>query len=432
LDRLFFGAPAQAPGPLAATIRVLRYPYAVIRDLQQGEINLRAMSLVFTTLLALIPLLALSFALLKGFHAHRALEPLVHQFFSPLGAGGDEFTDRVMQFADGVSGGIVGSVGLALLAWTLVGTIKKVEDSFNFVWRVEHARSFVRRIIEYLALIVLGPALLVGFLGLVHAALTSEPAQLAQATPLLGRLMNLGIAIAPYAMVIGLFTLVYMFTPNTHVRLRPAFIGALAAGILWAAMGKLFTGWVISTTRLTLVYAGFAVIVAGLMWTYFGWLVLLAGAQLSFYLQNPNYLQLGTAALRLSSAEREQLALNLMFLVGRAQRTGARPWTIESSANELGLPGIAVAHMAAALERPGLLKIDRKEELMLAREARWIGLQEILDAARHQHSGQLPAPRFRVPAVERLTAHLDAAWRKSCEAHTLHDLLDEPGMLQRT
>ena len=125
LDRCFFGTAAARPGALGLTLRVLQYPYAVVRDLSRGEINLRAMGLVYTTLLSFIPLLAFSFAILKIFGGHRDLQPIVYEFFRPVGeAAAVELTDRVMQFANRVSSGVVGSGGLALLAWTLVGTIK--------------------------------------------------------------------------------------------------------------------------------------------------------------------------------------------------------------------------------------------------------------------------------------------------------------------
>ena len=172
LDRLFFGPPSIGPRPPAILMRLLRYPYAVVRDLWGGAINLRAMGLVYTTLLSLIPLIAFAFAVLKGFGAHRDLEPIIYEFFRPMGErGASEITSRVMQFADRVSTGLVGSVGFALLIWTLLGTIKKVEDSFNFLWRVEQPRSFARRVAEYLSLLIIGPLLLVGFLGLSHAAM---------------------------------------------------------------------------------------------------------------------------------------------------------------------------------------------------------------------------------------------------------------------
>src|SRR5882757_7988789 len=281
LDWCFFGPASTRPGLLALLIRTLSYPYAVVRDLWRGDINLRAMGLVYTTLLSLIPLLAFSFAILKVFGAHHDLEPIVYEFFRPTGPeAAGQLTRRVMQFADRVSSGIVGSVGFALLAWTLLDTIKKVEDSFNYLWRVEQPRSFGRRIAEYLSLLIVGPLLLVAFIGLSHATIASAPMQEVARMPFMERLPGTLIAIAPYVMVTAFFMGVYMFVPNTRVQWRPALAGALAGGVVWAAVGKMFTAFVVYSTRLTIVYAGFAFIVVALVWTYLGWLILLAGAQL--------------------------------------------------------------------------------------------------------------------------------------------------------
>lgn len=426
LDRCFFGPAAARAGALGASLRVLRYPYAVLRDLSRGEINLRAMGLVYTTLLSLIPLLAFTFAILKIFGGHRDVQPIVYEFFRPVGgAAATELTDRVMQFASRVSSGVVGSVGLALLAWTLVGTIKKVEDSFNFVWHVEQPRSFARRLAEYTTLLIAGPVLLVGFIGLSHAALSSAPMQEMVRLPLLQRLRGTAISVAPYVMVTTFFTALYMMIPNTRVQWRAALIGALAGGILWAAVGKMFTAFVVYSTRLTVVYAGFAFVVAALLWTYFGWVILLAGAQLSFYVQNPAYLRLGLQPLRLSSVELEQLALKLMYFVGRTHVAGGRRWTVNRLATELGLPGAAVAQMARALERAGLVIVTDDDELVPARDVGRIGVYEILEIARNQRSGHVAPRNLPIPPVDRVLASVDEARRKFCGELTLRDLVDE-------
>ena len=426
LDWCFFGPASMRVGLGGAALRVLRYPYAVVRDLLRGEINLRAMGLVYTTLLSLIPLLAFSFAILKLFGGHRDLEPIVYEFFRPVGgAAATELTRRVLQFANHVSSGIVGSLGFALLAWTLVGTIKKVEDSFNFLWHVEQPRSFARRIAEYTTLLIAGPVLLVGFISLTNSALGSAPVQEVVRWPLLQHLRGTGIALAPYAMVTAFFTAAYIMIPNTRVHWRPALTGALVAGVLWAAVGKMFTALVVYSTRLTIVYAGFAFVVAALLWTYFGWLILLAGAQLSFYVQNPAYLRLGLQQLRLSSVELEQLSLKLMYFVGRTHVAGGRRWTVNRLATELGLPGIAVAQMASALEHAGLVIVTDYDELIPARDIGRIGVYEILEIARNQRSGHVAPRDVQIPPVDRILTNLDEARRRGCGELTLRDLVDE-------
>ncbi|MBS0417574.1 MAG: YihY/virulence factor BrkB family protein [Proteobacteria bacterium] len=426
LDWCFFGPASTRSDPFGLLIRTLSYPYAVIRDLWHGDINLRAMGLVYTTLLSLIPLLAFSFAILKVFGAHHELEPIVYEFFKPVGAdSATQLTARVMQFADRVSSGIVGSLGFALLAWTLLDTIKKVEDSFNYLWRVEQPRSFGRRIAEYLSLLIVGPLLLVAFIGLSHATMNSTPVQEVAKMPILDRLPGAAIAVAPYVMVTAFFMGMYMFVPNTRVQWRPAFVGALAGGFLWAAVGKMFTAFVVHATRLTIVYAGFAFIVVALLWTYLGWLILLAGAQLSFYIQNPTYLRVGLQELKLSCVELEQLALKMMYLVGQMHLTGTKRWTVNRMSRELQLPGIAVAKMARALERGGLVKITDDGEVLCARDIGRITVNEILEMARNLRSGHIAPRNAAVPTVDRLMDQLDSLRRERCGDMTLRNLIEE-------
>jgi membrane protein len=427
LDWCFFGAVSAGPRRLARVLRVLRYPYAVIRDLAYGEITLRAMGLVYTTLLVFIPLVALTFYILNFFGIRRELMPFLEEFFSPLGTqGATELTHSVTQFADSVSShlNLVGSAGFALLIWTLIGTIKKVEDSFNFLWRVDQARSFPRRVVEYFTLLVIGPLLLVTFVGLSHAALDSPSVQEVVRLPLLQRLAGTGIKLAPYAMVTAVFTILYMFVPNTHVQWRPALIGALVGGVLWAAVGKMFTAFVVYSTRLTVVYAGFAFIVAALVWTYSGWLILLAGAQLSFYIQHPSYLRLGLKEVRLSSEEREELALQLMYLIGQSHVAGGRLWKLDELSSELGVDGIAMARMAQTLELAGLVLTTADGKLVPARDISQIRVLDVLDAARSAHGGQV---RYAVIApVDVLLARIDEARRHGCSELSMRDLLAEP------
>jgi membrane protein len=233
------------------------------------------------------------------------------------------------------------------------------------------------------------------------------------------------IHVAPYAIVTGLFTAMYLLIPNTRVRLVPALIGGLVAGVLWAATGKAFTALVIYTSRLTLVYAGFAVVIAVFVWTYLGWLILLAGAQLAFYLQNPNYLRLGHADFDLSCNEEERLALDIMARVAAEHRAGHPPWTLEKLSSALALPGIAIASMAEHLECAGLLAQADDGKLFPGREISTITLAEIIHTARTRRTGHDPHPRLSAPGVLRLQAELERAWREACGPRTLGDLISE-------
>ncbi|HTC50962.1 MAG TPA: YihY/virulence factor BrkB family protein [Steroidobacteraceae bacterium] len=431
LDAVVFSRASGRPGVLRKLARIGRYPYAVLRDVAGGQINMRATALVFTTVLSLVPLLAFSFIIIRelgGHHAGRDLQPIVLEFFRPVGAGADDMTRQVLEFAGRMRRGVVGIVGIALLAWSLIGTIQKVEDSFNYVWRVPQPRSLARRVGEFLSLLVIGPVLLGGFIALSHTALLAGPLQLANSLPLINRLMNVGVHVAPYAMVTVLFTFLYMFIPNTRVRLGPALIGAVVAGIAWAAVGILFTRFVEYSARLTLVYAGFAAVIAVVMWTYFGWLILLTGAQLSFYIQNPSYLRFGLRQLQLSAAELEQLALTVTFLVGHNAGTGRPRYTLDAVATHLGVTGLALAPLIGALENARVLKLSG-EELLLARDPARLAIADIIEAARHLHSGKPVSRALGVPGVSQLVAQVDAARRASCAGQTLQELLQTSPLL---
>jgi len=425
VDRYLFGEYSEGTNAAARLLRLLRYPYAILRDLSRGQVNLYAMGLVYATLLSTIPLIAFAFAVLKAFGAHRDLEPIILEFFRPVGASASQLTHRVMEFADNVSTGVVGSLGLALLLWTLLGTIKKVEDGFNFLWRVEHARSFARRVTEYIALLIVGPIVVVSFIGLSHNALDTATAGIGRYMPFWDRITAWTLAVSPYVMVTAIFTAVYMFVPNTKVKWKPAVIGGVSAGILWAVVGKIFTAFVVYTTRLSVVYAGFAIIVVSLLWTYFGWLILLIGAQLSFYVQNRNYLRLGLTELRLSAVQREQITLKVMYLIAQSYLGGKPRWTVDALSHELGMPGLAISRMVNALEAAHLLTLTDDEHLLPARDLGKITVQEIIDIARNEKAGLVAPRNLKLPAVDAISAKMEEAWRKSTGDMTVRDLVEK-------
>jgi membrane protein len=427
-ERLLFDRHDLPVKPANWLLDLLRYPYALIRDLVAGELNLRAMGLVYTTLLSLVPLAAFAFAVLKGLGVHRDLEPLIYEFLRPIGERAGELTTQFMRFVDNVRGDVLGSVGLALLLYTVVSTIQKLEEAFNFAWHVERPRSVMRRVSEYLSLMVIGPVFIVVVFSLFSAVAAHTSMQWLTMHEPFGTIVRAFGYVGPLLFVTGVFTFLYAFVPNTRVRFRAALVGGVTAGILWAASGAVFTRIVAASTNMVAIYAGFAIFLATLIWIYLSWLILLIGAQLSFYVQNPRYLRVGQGHVRLTSALRERLAFTVMLLVARKFVAGEAPWQQRVLAEDLEIPGSALATVIRSLERAGLLTLTEDEELIPARDLESIALTDILHAVRdeRQYETWLLWRARTEPVADEVANSVEAGMRERIAGLTLRELASQP------
>src|SRR5262249_13222872 len=160
---------------------------------------------------------------------------------------------------------------------------------------------------------IVGPALIVAALGLLATMASSHLAQNLSHIKVVGTIFA-GIGrLTPYVLVTGVFTFMYAFVPNTKVRLKAALVGGLVARCAWAAVGALFASFVAHSAQTIAIYASFAILIAALIWIHLCWLILLLGAQLSFYVQNPQYLRPGRNEIHLTSSLRERIALSVMY-----------------------------------------------------------------------------------------------------------------------
>jgi membrane protein len=415
------------PPPWGPVLRLARYPAALIRDWLAGEINVRAMSLAYTTLLSLVPLIAFSFAMLKALGARVNLGVLVYEFFRPVGtAAARELTRDVMSFVTNMRSDVVGWIGFALLLYTVFTTIQKIEAGFHFVWRVERPRTWVRRLGEYLLVMIAGPLLIAAALAVLASARDSPLLQWTEGLPQLAKGLRLLGSALPYAAITAAFTIMYLIIPNTRVQWRAALIGGAAAGATWGLVGAIFSSFLIYSTRLMLIYTGFAVLLTTLIWLYVSWLILLLGAQLSFYLQYPEYLRYGLGELELSGEERERAGLTVMVLIARERRVRSLEWSTDRLAAQLDLPGGSLQSLLTCLERHRLIENTGTGAWRPTRAAAGIDLIDIVLALRSTEPGAArPAPCSLEP-VQDLTVQIEAAVRERLAGRTLAELLDRP------
>ena len=416
------------PGPGRVMIFVVRILHMLFRELLGGQLNLRAMSLVYTTLLSIVPLLAVSFSVLKGFDVHSRFEPAIYDFFSPLGPKGAEITDRIFEFVDNVQVGVLGSLGFALLIYTVIALLQKIESAFNFVWQVDRLRPFTQRFTNYLSVILVGPVLIFSALGLTASVMNTALAQRLIAIEPLGTMVVYTGKLMPYALVCLAFTFIYMFIPNTRVRFRAAFIGGVIAGVLWETTGWGFATFIVTSTRTSAIYSSFAILVLLLIWLYLNWLILLVGSQVAFYVQYPRYMTLHRVRFVISNRMRERLALQLMYLIGYNHYHSLPPWDLEGLVSRMDIPGQSVRRVLASLVEAGyLIEVPGEETptYLPVHDIETIRLTGLLAAVRKSgesrflNTRQLPA----IASVDGLLAELDEVPGCILEERSLKDLV---------
>jgi membrane protein len=399
----------------------LRYLYALLRDFARGDLGMRAMGLVYSTLFAIVPVVAVAFSVLKAFGYHRELEPVLFEFLRPLGKQGGELTAKIMQFVENVQGTLLGTIGFAFLLYTVVAMIQKIEEALNFTWHVDRPRSLARRISEYLVVLIVGPV--VGVFAMVLLAQF-------EANEIVARLSGLAAGhgstrghFAPYVLIIGLFWFLYAYMPNTKVRLGPAFVGALFGGALWAMVGAVFTRIVVYSAKTAAIYAGFAVVLLFLVWIYLSWLMVMLGAQLSFYVQHPEHLRTGHGEIPMTGALRERIAMAAMFLIGERFLDGGPRWGMSELADRMDVPATVLGEVISSLESHGLVLSTEEDTVAPARDLATITLASILDAIRHEvPDPRRPEPRA-VPVADAATQRADEALRGAMQGQTLRDLI---------
>jgi membrane protein len=407
---------------------VSRVLQLLIKELMGGQLNLRAMSLVYTTLLSIVPMLAVSFSVLKGFGVHNRIEPLLYNLLTPLGPNGVEITDRIISFVENVKVGVLGSIGIVLLIYTVIALLQKIESAFNFVWQVDHLRSLSQRISNYLSVTLVGPVLIFSAVGFTATVLDTETAQQLVSIEPFGTLMFYGSMLVPYILVCLAFTLIYIFIPNTHVQFTAALVGGVIAGVLWKITGWGFAAFIASSSKYAAIYSSFAIVILLLIWMYLSWLILLVGSQIAYFVQHPKYMTLHREPMVLSNRIREQLALQVMFLVGYNYYHDKAVWTLDRFSDYLDLPGEPVHRTLRTLVDAGyLIEIDNDgvPVYLPLRDIEKIRLIDVLTDVRSARESRVLSLQQLTPvkAIEQLMSDLNTAQQSALGELTLRSMV---------
>ncbi len=242
---------------------------------------LRASALTYSSLLSLVPLLALMFSVLKGLGVQRHLEPLLLEH---LAVGNEEVISRIVEYVDRTRVASLGAVGLVTLLATAVAVIGNVERSLNDIWRVGRGRSLVRKVSDYLSLLVVGPILLFASMSLTTTL--QSPAVL-ERMRLVGAVVPVLLRFAPFVAVWVAFTALYVILPNRRVPLASAVLGGVTAGTVWQLAEWGYIRFQFGVARYNAIYGALAQLPLLLVWMYLSWCIVLWGAELAFVHQLP-------------------------------------------------------------------------------------------------------------------------------------------------
>ncbi len=255
-----------------------------IRNVDGSQLFTRASALTYSTLLSIVPpLLAVLFAIARGFGFQNIVKSQLFSYF----AGQEEVLKKAMAFIDSsieyAKGGVFLGIGVILLLYTVINLLSNIEDNFNKIWQVKKGRTYFRMFTDYLALIIIAPVFLICNAGVTVLLNTTADQQY-----FLGLVISPFMKIIPFLITTLLFTILYIYLPNTKVKFTSALLGGVFTGVCFQIFQMLYINGQIWISKYNAIYGSFAALPLLLLWLQLTWFLVLFGVQLSFAYQNVN------------------------------------------------------------------------------------------------------------------------------------------------
>ena len=314
---------ADLPKSKAIPLAIERVLLLTSKNFVKNKCALRASSLTFLTLMSIVPLFALLLGISRGFNFEEILRGKLVESF----VGQEQVAEWILSFADTTlkvaAGGVITGIGVGMLFFTALKLLANIENSFNDIWGIKQGRSMLRKLSDYITLLLLCPVFAVLLLGLNTFGMASLEG--VQWLPGKGYLLNAIRYVSPFVLAWVMFFFLYLFIPNTRVKPKAALAGAVLTGILIIVTQYIYMYLQTILTSYNKVYGSFAAMPFFLLWLQATWTVILLGAQFSFAVQNVNYYEYYPGDQPLCMHYRSVCALRIMKLLGDAfnRRAGA-------------------------------------------------------------------------------------------------------------
>lgn len=410
-------------------IQIMHIISIAVRKFITDNCALRASALTFYSLLSVVPVIALAFGIAKGFGLEKHLE---QQLYERL-IGQEEVLEKIITFArsllENSKGGLVAGIGVAVLLWSAIYSLRNIEDAFNKIWR-SNPRSFIRRFTDYLAIMIAGPLLIIisssvtVYITTQVAAMTGELGS----PQIAGLLIFWMVKLLPFCLIWLLFIMVYTVLPNTRVRFLSSVIAGVVAGTIFQVFQGVYISAQVLLTKYNAIYGSFAALPLFMIWLQFSWMIALFGAQIGYAHQHISNDFLTVDNRKASPLARKIYGMTILkYLIACFERGDPSPSAVQVSAS-LRLPLYFVVESLQRLKACGLVSEiaenrSNSPTFQPARDIQTISVSFFLSSWEHQ--GQPPvAPTgdSEISRIEMAMVSVDDAFEQSPANRLIKDL----------
>lgn len=329
------------------------------RNLDWGLVNTKAAALTYSTLLSIVPLLAVLFAIARGFGFQNIVESELFGYFE----GQKDVLDKAMSFIDNsleyAQSGVFLGIGLVLLLYTVMNLLGSVESNFNSIWRIKKDRSYYRQFTDYMALVLIAPVLLVCNAG--FSLILNSSAE----TRVIGLVITPFIEILPFLITIALFTFIYLYIPNTKVKFSSAFFAGVVAGVIFQLFQQLYIGGQIWISKYNAIYGSFAALPLLLLWMQVSWLIVLIGVEISFSNQNVKKFSYEKETKNISRRYKDFVILLISTIIVKRFEHGDKPYTANDISERFKIPTRVTSDVLEILLNLNIIRETPSDENMV-------------------------------------------------------------------
>ncbi len=318
-------------------VRQVRVFSLAINGFNEDKCLLKATALTYYTLFSIVPIIALAFAIAKGFGFEQSLQQdllLKFQDQKDILTQAFVYADKMLA---NTKGGLIAGVGIVLLLWSIISLLNSIENSFNEIWEIKRGRTWTRKITDYLSIMLIGPVFIILSGGLTVWLKTGLDT-VASNVSLISPATALFLKLFAFGLLWGMFIFLYMALPNTKVTFKGAAMGSLVAALLFELLQWAYVSSQIGVAQYNKIYGSFAALPLFLVWVQYSWFVVLFGAELTFAHQNVDHYELESDINNISDRYKRVIALMIANLVVKNFNDGKPSLTANEIAHKLDLP----------------------------------------------------------------------------------------------